>query len=134
MKWLWRVFVFMAVALTSLQALAYTVDTNKYFAYVEKRGRYTQGVTIPSSLFLLSKRGCTAAGAPNSAKVGAIVYLTMQPRETPACWYIEKHDGNDIVVLCTTIGNKMDGGSAACEFISPARFLDVNSLPRAAPF
>jgi len=129
-----RIIAALTLVSMSLPALAYTVDTDKYFAYVEKPGRYQGGLSIPGSLLLLSQHECSAQGAPKSAKVGAIISLMGRglTQEASACWYTEELHGQKIIVLCTTYGNKMDGGSAACEFVSPSRFLDANSLPRAA--
>lgn len=130
--------IFAATAITSLAAnsSAYSVDAKKYFAYIEKPGQNIRGARVASTLMLLSKQKCSAKGAPKTAKIGAIVYFPQgaQARETPACWYIEEMHGDEIVVLCSTLAGEMDSGSASCEFISPSRFLDVNSLPKAADF
>lgn len=136
MKIFSRIFAAIVLASISFSTSAFNVDTDKYFAYLEKPGSYHKGVTSPGILMLLSKQKCSAKGAPKSAKIGAIVYLSRGGfvGETPACWYNEELRGDDIVVLCTTIGNEMDGGSASCQFVSPSRFMDVSSLPRSADF
>jgi hypothetical protein len=113
---------------------AYDVDTDKYFAYLERPGRYQGGVTSPGQIFLLSKTKCSAKGAPKSARLGTIVLIAGFERETPACWYKEDSNGQQLVVLCSTLQNEMDAGAGSCHFISPTRFIDVRSLPRSANF
>lgn len=129
-----KLFMAMVLVSISLPSAAYTVDTSKYFAYVEKPGRYHKGVIVPTMLMLLSKQKCSAKGAPNTAMIGAIVYLNRGGfvGETPACWYKEEWRGDDAIVLCTTLGNEMDSGAASCQFVSPSRFMNVNSLPSRA--
>lgn len=124
----------LALASASLSASVYTVNTDKYFAYFEKPGRYTRGVTIPSTLLLLSKQKCNAKGAPKSAKAAAVVYLIGTADEKPSCWYTEKSNGEEIVVLCGVYGGTLDPGTASCHFVSPSRFTDTHSLPRQADF
>lgn len=130
--------IFTAIVLVSISftSAAYTVDIKRYFAYFEKPGRVHKGVSVPTMLMLLSKQKCSAKGAPNTAMLGAIVYLNRGGfvGETPACWYKEKWRGDDAVVLCTTLGNEMDSGAASCHFVSPSLFINVDSLPNSADF
>lgn len=118
---------------TSVTASAYTIDDQIYFAYAEGQSAGTPYV------LLLSKRACPAKGAPKSAQLAQITYLLPYGghRDAPACWYFEDMTdgrGKHVVAVCTTYGNAMDGGSAACTFASPSRFFDTSTLPSGAGF
>jgi hypothetical protein len=69
-----------ALALVAIEAGAFTIDAQTYFAYVEiprPSRRHLQ------EYVLLSHKKCTAKGAPAGAKQAT--YL-VAGRESPGCW------------------------------------------------
>lgn len=114
-----------ALALVAIEAGAFTIDAQTYFAYVEiprPSRRHLQ------EYVLLSHKKCTAKGAPAGAKQAT--YL-VAGRESPGCWM--KFDKPLIAICRVSAGEKPAVGND-CYDIPQNRFIDTSTLPRQADF
>lgn len=109
----------MLAGLLPLAAMAYTIDTDQYFAYAavpRPSARHAQ------ELVMLSRDTCPAK-TPGRMTGRAIFHDDIYG-ETPACW-VKHSDGGATVCLATAeiVGTN-------CHRLPAAAFIDTSTLPK----